>query len=149
MSACALAVCRTKHIYGVVRFITSSDEPTILKPCIKEYNTMKTIGSRLYPTISDSPRSTATSLQCYSTIVCPYTFNLLRSLLLKKTLSCSSSHFKSALLSPGPPAQWPQILGNTSNCPTPGFMCATSYSESSGLQFLFDVDQPQSIGLAV
>lgn len=46
VSACALAVCRTKHIYGVVRFITSSDEPTILRSCIKEYNTMKTIGSR-------------------------------------------------------------------------------------------------------
>ena len=51
----------------------------------------------------------------------------------KKAFNFSSSHFKSSLLSPGPPAQCPQIEGNTSIRPTPGFMFATSISESSGL----------------
>ena len=32
-----------------------------------------------------------------------------------------------------PPAQWPQILGNTCISPIPGFMFATSIAESSGL----------------
>ncbi len=52
----------------------------------------------------------------------------------KKAFNFSSSHFKSSLLSPGPPAQWPQIEGKTSICPTPGFIFATSISESSGLK---------------
>ena len=53
-------------------------------------------------------------------------------LLAKNSRSCSSSHFTSSLLSPGPPAQCPQILGNTFNVPTPGDMFCTSISESSG-----------------
>ncbi len=51
----------------------------------------------------------------------------------KKVFNFSSNHFKSSLLSPGPPAQCPQIEGNTSICPIPGFMFANSISESSGL----------------
>ena len=131
VSACAPSVGRTKHIYlrsSPIVLLCRTNRSQMLHQGIQWNYKVKRC-----PTISDSPRSTATSLQCYSIIMCPYTFNLLRSLLPKKALSCSSSHFKSTLLSPGPPAQWPQILGNISSCPTPGFMCATSYSESSGL----------------
>ena len=62
-----------------------------------------------------------------------YVLSFPMSLSAKKTPSCPSSHFTSSLLSPGPPAQWPHIDGNTSSRPTPAFMFATSYSESSGL----------------
>jgi hypothetical protein len=47
--------------------------------------------------------------------------------------SLSSSHLASSLLSPGPPAQCPQMLGKAIIWPTPSFIFATSISESSGL----------------
>lgn len=45
----------------------------------------------------------------------------------------SFSHFTSSLLSPGPPAQCPQMLGKTSSFPIPGRMREISMAESSGL----------------
>ena len=64
--------------------------------------------------------------------------------LSKKTLNFPSSHSKSALLSPGPPAQWPQTVGNISSWPTPGFVFATSYRESSGLHVWSTSISPES-----
>lgn len=54
----------------------------------------------------------------------------------KNILRWSSSHVTSSLLSPGPPAQCPQIEGKACICPMPALMFFTSISESSGLQFL-------------
>ena len=47
--------------------------------------------------------------------------------------SALSKYFTSSMFPGGPPAQCPHIEGKTSNFPTPGFIFATSYSESSGL----------------
>jgi hypothetical protein len=44
-----------------------------------------------------------------------------------------SNQITSYLLSPGPPAQCPHMLGKASIFPTPSFIYATSISESSGL----------------
>ena len=66
-------------------------------------------------------------------LVLMHRFCLYFSYLSNHLLKCPSNHSTSSLLSPGPPAQWPHIDGNTSHCPIPGFIFATSYSESSGL----------------
>lgn len=47
--------------------------------------------------------------------------------------SPSLSHLIFSLLSPGPLAQWPQMLGETTIFTIPSFIFATSISESSGL----------------
>lgn len=46
--------------------------------------------------------------------------------------SPSLSHLIFSLLSPGPLAQWPQMLGETTIFTIPSFIFATSISESSG-----------------
>lgn len=58
----------------------------------------------------------------------------------------SSSHFSSSLLSPGPPAQWPQIDGKQIISPIPGLMFATSISESSGLWLSVEYGNSGTLG---